>query len=81
MFNRVKYFITNSFNKTFKEGFIKNKKKYNQPSKKTLVNIVIRKYHSSNTNASKNEPPNNFTGFIICTIILGSYFKIYKKIN
>jgi hypothetical protein len=74
MFNRVKYFITNSFNKKIlKESFIKNKKKYNQPNKKSFGNIIIRKYHSSNTNSS-NKPPNDFTKFIICSIILGTYF-------
>ena len=74
MFNRVKYFITNSFNKTsVKESFIKNKKKYNQPNKKPFGNIIIRKYHSSNTNSSNNKPPNDFT-FIICSIIVGTYF-------
>ena len=81
MFNRVKYFITNSFNKTFvKDSFIKNKKKYNQPNKKPFGNIIIRKYHSSNTNSSNNKPPNDFTRFIICSIILGTYF-INKKNN
>ena len=79
MFNRVKYFITQGFNKTsIKESFIKNKKKYNQPNKKVSGNIIIRKYHSSNTNSSNNKPPNDFTRFIICSIILGTYF-INKK--
>ena len=65
MFNRVKYFITQGFNKTsIKESFIKNKKKYNQPNKKVSGNIIIRKYHSSNTNSS-NKPPYDFTKFII----------------
>ena len=77
MFNRVKYFITQGFNKTsIKESFIKNKKKYNQPNKIPFGNIIIRKYHSSNTNSSK--PPNDFTQFILCSIVVGTYF-IYKK--
>jgi hypothetical protein len=82
MFNRVKYFITQGFNKTsIKESFIKNKKKYNQPNKKVSSNIIIRKYHSSNTNSS-NKPPNDFTKFILCSVIVGTYFinkKIIKK--
>ena len=78
MFNRVKYFITQGFNKTsIKESFIKNKKKYNQPNKKVSGNIIIRKYHSSNTNSS-NKPPNDFTKFILCSVIVGTYF-IAKK--
>lgn len=80
MFNRVKYFITQGFNKTsIKESFIKNKKKYNQPNKKLSGNIIIRKYHSSNTNSS-NKPPNDFTKFILCSIVVGTYF-IVKKNN
>ena len=81
MFNRVKYFITQSFNKTsIKESFIKNKKKYNQPNKKVSGNIIIRKYHSSNTNSS-NKPPNDFTKFILCSVIVGTYFINKKIIN
>ena len=77
MFNRVKYFITQAFNKTsIKESFIKNKKKYNQTNKSQFGNIIIRKYHSSNTNSPK--PPNDFTKFIICSIIVGTYF-VNKK--
>jgi len=80
MFNKVKYFITKSFNKTYvKDSFIKNKKKYNQPNKKIFGNIIIRKYHSSNTNSSSNKPPNDFTKFIISSIILGTYFINKKK--
>jgi hypothetical protein len=79
MFNRVKYFITQGFNKTsIKESFIKNKKKYNQSNKTQSGNIIIRKYHSSNTNSSK--PPNDFTKFILCSVVIGTYF-IYKKNN
>ena len=81
MFNRVKYFITQGFNKTsIKESFIKNKKKYNQPNKKVSGNIIIRKYHSSNTNSS-NKPPNDFTKFILCSVIVGTYFINKKIIN
>lgn len=80
MFNKVIYFITKQNRQlSVKESFVKNKRKYNQTNKK-MFDIIIRKYHSSNTNNSfNNGPPNNFNVFIIASIIVGSYFTISKK--
>jgi hypothetical protein len=80
MFKKVIYFITKQNRQiSAKESFIKNKREYNQPNKK-VFDIIIRKYHSSNTNNScNNGPPNNFNAFIIASIIVGSYFAISKK--
>ena len=38
--------------------------------------IIIRKYHTSNTNFNNNPSPKNM--LIICSIAIGTYF---KKIN
>jgi hypothetical protein len=57
MFNRIKYFITKNFKKSsIKERLIKNKIKYTQPPKHHPFKIIIRKYHTSNTNNDDNTP-------------------------
>lgn len=82
MFKKVIYFITKQNRQiSLKESFIKNKSKYNQHNKKVFDNIIIRKYHSSNTNYSgNNKPPNNFIAFIISSFILGIYFNNKKNL-
>ena len=42
--------------------------------------IIIRKYHTSNTNfnGNNNKPP-NYNIFIICSIIIGTYFNFNRK--
>jgi hypothetical protein len=85
MFNRVKYFITKNFKKpSTKERLIKIKNKvYPKPPSSSF--IIIRKYHTSNTNfndKNNNKPP-NYNMIIISTIALGLYSgikKIYKDL-
>ena len=38
--------------------------------------IIIRKYHTSNTNFNNNPSPKNM--LIICSIAIGTYFNIKK---
>lgn len=79
MFNRVKYFITKNLKNPFtKKRFIKNNIKYIKPQIIRPTHfIIIRKYHTSNTNFNKNKPPNN-NMLIICSIAIGTYFSIKK---
>lgn len=57
MFNRIKYFITKNFKKSsIKERLIKNKIKYTQTPKLYPSKIIIRKYHTLNTNNDDNTP-------------------------
>lgn len=81
MFNRIKYFITKNFKKSsIKERLIKNKVKYTLTPKQYPFKIIIRKYHSSNTNINNNEnnPQSDYNMFIICSNVIGKYLSIKK---
>jgi hypothetical protein len=83
MFNRVKYFITKNFKQpSTKERLNKIKNKVNTP-KKSLPPIIIRKYHTSNTNFNNNNnnnnKPPNYNMLIICSIVIGTYFNFSRK--
>ena len=82
MFNRVKYFITKNFKQSStKERLNKIKNKVNNP-KQSIPPIIIRKYHTSNTNfnGNNNKPP-NYNMLIICSIVIGTYFNFSRKKN
>lgn len=68
MFNRVKYFITKNFKQPFtKKRLIKNNIKYIKPQITTPTHfIIIRKYHTSNTNFNNNllTPNNNMPSYL-----------------
>jgi hypothetical protein len=80
MFNRVKYFITKNFKQpSTKERLNKIKNKVNNPNK-SFSPIIIRKYHTSNTNFKGNNPkPPNYNILIICSIVIGTYFNFNRK--
>jgi len=81
MFNRVKYFITKNFkNPSTKEKLNKIKNKVNNNESKF---IIIRKYHTSNTNFNNNfngNKPPNYSMIIICSLAIGAFFSIKKNL-
>ena len=83
MFNRVKYFITKNFKQSStKERLNKIKNKVNNP-KQSIPPIIIRKYHTSNTNFNNNfngNKPPNYSMIIICSLAIGAFFSIKKNL-